>query len=290
MSDPEHNERCMGVPKDILDPMVSKWDRESTAYAEKHQRAAQHAEFDNLGTIEEKLSFDPLLFMENYFLDRNATPELLTFRRINFDEAIDAAKQAEGLNWKVAGTDSEKNLALGWGPRAVMKAVRGDTKNATAKKNAVQREVKHVKNMDARLQTHRDYMKHKTYTVTDMTGSYNVECTGNGWRDDMYKEDTHWIDIRKSLTTDGVYKATFDLGPALKGVAIIGKDEDTMKEHESFADAVDDELNSEERAFSPDAEEDPRTAALIDCRAAQKKHERDEEHSRLTFRPQETQT
>ncbi|KAI1266639.1 hypothetical protein F5Y18DRAFT_362494 [Xylariaceae sp. FL1019] len=282
MSDPEHNEQCIGIPKDRLDPLVSIWDRESKAYVEKRHGAPQRAEFDSLETMEEKLSFDPPLFMDSYFLDRNTTPNPLIFRNINFDEAIDVAKQVEGLNWKVAGTGSEKHLALGWDPRAVMKAVRGEAKNATAKENAVQREVQHLKNVEARLQKHRDYMKHQTSPCKDMTGSYIVECTGNGWRDDMYQSDTHWIDIRESLTTDGVYEATFDLGPALKGVAIIGKDEDTMREHDEIADEVDGELYDEGRMKNPAAEEDPRTAALIGYKASLKKRARDEDHARFT--------
>lgn len=80
-----------------------------------------------------------------------------------------------------------------------------------------------------------------------------VEFAGTGWRDDMYRPDTAWLEIHES-DTDGVYEVTFNFEPALKGVMLLSASKEAMMQHRKIMDTVDwqvrDDYTSEDEDLS----------------------------------------
>lgn len=93
-----------------------------------------------------------------------------------------------------------------------------------------------------RLKPHHEFMEKQMANDArekSIVGSYHMEFTGTGWKDEFYKPGKMWLDIRQSLTTEGVYEASFHLGPALKGMMLISADRDALEIHSRIMDTVD---------------------------------------------------
>ncbi|ROV93298.1 hypothetical protein VSDG_06845 [Cytospora chrysosperma] len=214
-----------------LEGMTAFWDNQFDAYNKCLESHPKRQEFDQLTTLEEKLALGPDLLMDTYFLDRNTTPEALSFTSFDWEKVKPAADKVETLYARVVGTGKKKVLRIGWKLHEVMHPIHQDLAD-----NAVRREIGKLSARVARMQPHHDYMeRRKNKTSEDgpsIVGSYHMEITGTGWKDELYRPDNMWMDIRESWMTEGVYEAMFDFGPALKGMMLISTDKGRANEEE----------------------------------------------------------
>jgi hypothetical protein len=97
-----------------------------------------------------------------------------------------------------------------------------------------------------------------------------MEITGTGWKDELYRPDNMWMDIRESWMTENVYEAMFDFGPALKGMMLMSTDKGALTVHTRIMDTMD--------LAEPEEEEDSRVAFLQGFLYAMKRLKKSDEH------------
>lgn len=252
-----------------LEGMIAFWDKQFEAYNKCLESHPKRQEFDQLTTLEEKLALDPDLFMDTYFLDRNTTPEALSFAKFDWEKVKPAADKVETLYARVVGPGKKKVLRIGWKLHEVMHPIHQDLAD-----NAVRREIGKLSASVARMQPHHDYMERRKNKTPEegpsIVGSYHMEITGTGWKDELYRPDNMWMDIRESWMTEGVYEAMFDFGPALKGMMLISTDKGALTVHSRIMDTMD--------FAEPEEEEDSRVAFLQGFLYAMKRLKKSDEH------------
>lgn len=218
--------------------MTAFWDENCEAYSKKLESHPKREEFDALATLEEKLELDPDLFMDIYFLDRKTTPDPLSLTKFDFEKVGRAVAKVATLNARVVGSGKQKTLRIGWNLQDVIRSSSASAGGLTGP--AVQRQMAKIKNRVARLKPHHDFMeKRRAGSEPSLVGSYHVEITGSGWKDEFYKPGRLWLDIQRPCTTQDVYDATFDFGPALKGKMLISANRDALVVHSRIMDTVD---------------------------------------------------
>lgn len=119
--DPLGYQRCRyAIAEGCLQGMAAFWDKQCEVYKNFLESHPRRQEFDDLVTLEDKLGFDPDLFMDTYFLDRRTTPDILTFKNFDWDQVRPAVARVETLHAKAVGIGRNKVLRIGWDSYDVM--------------------------------------------------------------------------------------------------------------------------------------------------------------------------
>lgn len=248
--------------------MVAFWDKQCEVYNKCLKSHPKRQEFDQLTALEEKLALDPDLFMDIYFLDRKTTPDALSFTKFDLEKVKSAADKVEMLYARLVGTGKNQVLRIGWNLHDVMHP------SQILSDNAVRRDMGKMSAKVARMEPHHDYMERLKNMWPEITpsivGSYHMEITGPGWKDELYRPDNMWIDIMQSRITDDVFEAMFDFGPALKGMMLISTDAGAIAVHSRIMDTMD--------FAEPEEEEYPRSAFLQGLMYAMKRRRGSDAH------------
>ncbi|KAH9891375.1 hypothetical protein F4778DRAFT_795507 [Xylariomycetidae sp. FL2044] len=232
------------LPAIEVEGMKQFWNEQCESYKKRLLAHPNRAAFDQLPSLKDKLELDPELFMDVYFLDRNTTPQTLAFADIDFEPIQAAAQRVQYLHAKVVGRGKNKTIRIGWNPYDVLYGADVNTGGNSRMTAAAKREADKMRNQLRRLEPHRAFLEReesrdKTYEHDPSpAGSYHMEFTGTGWKDDLYKPNNMWIDIRPSHITEGIYEAMFDFGPVLKGMMILSADKEMLLVHSRIMDTV----------------------------------------------------
>lgn len=239
--------------------MKAEWEDQCRAYEESVRTGHRKEEFNALATLEEKVNYDPDMFMEVYFGNRNTMRRPIALKGVRFKVVQEAASRVPGLIARMIGDGIQKILCLGWNEGLVETAC-DDYRTSTGINAAAKRRLKRkyddhnetsyvekemaseewLNHMELRrivgdLNEHHQHMR-KRQKRTDIEGSYIVDVTDPDIQLMSRNMTPQWIDIR-ATSSPGVYEGSFDIVPMYQGVMLFSESQESLLAHADMCDA-----------------------------------------------------